>query len=128
MRSHMVRFIAAEVDLAIGKRIQQRRKEMGLTAENLAEQIGVSQQQFSRYERGATKINVSHLVNIAVILETPISWFFADSKADNLTFSDKVQYVPIKQDVLKQRLDYQWSRLNNEQKRNLVNFLDSLQK
>lgn len=124
----MVRFIAAEVDLAIGKRIQQRRKEMGLTAENLAEQIGVSQQQFSRYERGATKINVSHLVNIAVILETPISWFFADSKADNLTFSDKVQYVPIKQDVLKQRLDYQWSRLNNEQKRNLVNFLDSLQK
>lgn len=128
MRSHMVRFIAAEVDLAIGKRIQQRRKEMGLTAENLAEQIGVSQQQFSRYERGATKINVSHLVNIAVILETPISWFFADSEADNLTFSDKVQYVPIKQDVLKQRLDYQWSRLNNEQKRNLVNFLDSLQK
>ena len=64
----MKRFIAAEVDLAIGKRIQQRRKEVGFTAENLAEQIGVSQQQFSRYERGATKINVAHLVNIAVIL------------------------------------------------------------
>jgi len=124
----MTRFIAAEVDIAIGKRIQQRRKELGFTAETLAEQIGVSQQQFSRYERGATKINVSHLVNIAVILDTPISWFFADSKAENLTFSNKEHYVPIRNDALKQRLDYHWTRLNNEQKRNLINFLDSMAK
>ena len=124
----MKRFIAAEVDLAIGKRIQQRRKEIGLTAENLAEQIGVSQQQFSRYERGATKINVSHLVNIAVILDTPISWFFADSRAENLTFSNEQNYVPIRNDALKQRLDYHWTNLSSEQKRNLVNFLDSLTK
>lgn len=124
----MKRFIAAEVDLAIGKRIQQRRKEIGLTAENLAEQIGVSQQQFSRYERGATKINVSHLVNIAVILDTPISWFFADSRAENLTFSNEQNYVPIRNDALKQRLDYHWMNLSSEQKRNLVNFLDSLTK
>lgn len=102
----MSRFIAAQVDLAIGKRIQQRRKEVGLTAEELAEQIGVSQQQFSRYERGKTKINVAHLVNIAVILDTPISWFFADSQAENLTFSNQKQYVPVRNDALKQRLDY----------------------
>ncbi|WP_386688687.1 helix-turn-helix domain-containing protein [Lonepinella sp. MS14437] len=124
----MSRFIAAEVDLAIGKRIQQRRKEVGWTAEKLAEQIGVSQQQFSRYERGATKMNVSHLVNIAVILDTPISWFFADSKAENLTFSDQKQYVPIRNDALKSRLEYHWVKLSNEQKRNLINFLDSMAK
>ncbi|OOH92395.1 transcriptional regulator [Pasteurellaceae bacterium 15-036681] len=122
----MTRFLASDVDLAIGKKINQRRKEVGLTAEVLAEQIGVSQQQFSRYERGATKINVAHLVNIAVILDTPISWFFADSKAENLTFSDKEQYVPIRNDALKQRLDYHWAKLSNEQKRNLINFLDSI--
>ncbi|WP_373768217.1 helix-turn-helix domain-containing protein [Glaesserella sp.] len=124
----MTKFVATDVDLAIGKRIVQRRKEVGLSAEVLAEQIGVSQQQFSRYERGATKMNVSHLVNIAVILDTPISWFFADSKADNLTFSDKEHYVPIRNDALKQRLDYHWAKLNNEQKRNLINFLDSMNK
>lgn len=124
----MSRFIAAQVDLAIGKRIQQRRKEVGLTAEELAEQIGVSQQQFSRYERGKTKINVAHLVNIAVILDTPISWFFADSQAENLTFSNQKQYVPVRNDALKQRLDYHWARLSNEQKRNFINFLDSLNK
>lgn len=124
----MSRFVAADVDLAIGKRILQRRKEVGITAEKLAEQIGVSQQQFSRYERGATKINVAHLVNIAVILDTPISWFFADSKAENLTFSTAEHFVPIRHDALKQRLDFHWTKLNNEQKRNLVNFLDSINK
>lgn len=124
----MSRFIAAEVDLAIGKRIAQRRKELGFTAEYLAEQIGVSQQQFSRYERGATKMNVAHLVNIAVILNTPISWFFADSRAENLTFTDEQNYVPIRNDALKSRLDYHWTKLSSEQKRNLINFLDSIAK
>ncbi|MFZ7161826.1 helix-turn-helix domain-containing protein [Avibacterium avium] len=124
----MSKFIAAEVDAAIGKKIQQRRKEVGLTAENLAEQIGVSQQQFLRYERGVTKINVSHLVNIAVILNTPISWFFADVKSENLTFSLQDEYVPIRNDALKMRLDYHWGHLSNDQKRNLINFLDSIHK
>ncbi|QLB21268.1 transcriptional regulator [Vespertiliibacter pulmonis] len=124
----MTKFLASDVDLAIGRRIVQRRREMGLSGEALAEQIGVSQQQFSRYERGATKINVAHLVNIAVILNTPISWFFADSKAENLTFSNQEHYVPIRNDILKQRLDFHWAKLNNEQKRNLVNFLDSINK
>lgn len=124
----MTKFIAGEVDLAVGKRIVQRRKEVGITAESLAEQIGVSQQQFSRYERGATKIHLAHLVNIAVILDTPISWFFADSKAENLTFSNQPHYVPIRNDALKQRLDYHWTNLSNEQKRNLINFLDSMSK
>lgn len=124
----MTKFVASDVDMAIGKRIVQRRREVGLSGESLAEQIGVSQQQFSRYERGVTKINVSHLVNIAVILNTPISWFFADSKAENLTFSNQEHYVPIRNDALKQRLDYHWAKLNNEQKRSLLNFLDALNK
>lgn len=124
----MSRFVAAEIDVTIGKRIQQRRKEVGLTAENLAEQIGVSQQQFSRYERGATKINVAHLVYIAVLLNTPISWFFVDSKADNLTFSNQAQYVPVRNDALKARLDFHWANLSSEQKRSLISFLDSIHK
>lgn len=124
----MTKFLASDVDLSVGKRITLRRKEVGFTAEKLAEQIGVSQQQFSRYERGATKINLTHLVNIAVILDTPISWFFVDSKAEELTFSNQEHYVPIRNDALKQRLDYHWARLSNEQKRNLINFLDSIQR
>lgn len=124
----MSRFVASNIDAAIGRKIQQRRKEMGLTAENLAEQIGVSQQQFSRYERGATKINVAHLADIAVLLNTPISWFFVESKTENLFFSPQEQYIPIRNDALKARLDFHWGNLSHEQKRNLINFLDSIVK
>lgn len=121
----MARFSAAEIDAAIGRRIQQRRREVGLSAEELAEKIGVSQQQFSRYERGATKINIAHLVDIAVILDTPISWFFADSMAENLMFSGQRRYVSVKDDELKLRLDYLWHHcLSSEQKRHLINMLD----
>lgn len=124
----MSKLVAAEIDVAVGKRIQQRRKEVGFTAENLAEQIGVSQQQFSRYERGVTKINVAHLASIAVLLDTPISWFFVDSTAESLTFAENGQYVPVRNDALKARLDYHWAKLSSEQKRNLINFLDSINK
>ncbi|AOF52408.1 transcriptional regulator [Rodentibacter caecimuris] len=119
----MARFTAAETDIAIGKRIQLRRKELGISAEVLAEKIGVSQQQFSRYERGATKINVNHLVDIAISLDTPIDWFFSDSKGLNL--EDK-PYVPIHNDALRFRLDYHWQQMNNEQKRTLINWLDAI--
>ncbi|OOF41041.1 MULTISPECIES: helix-turn-helix domain-containing protein [Rodentibacter] len=119
----MARFTAAETDIAIGKRIQLRRKELGISAEVLAEKIGVSQQQFSRYERGATKMNVNHLVDIAIILDTPIDWFFSDSKALNL---EDTLYVPIHNDALRFRLDYHWQQMNNEQKRTLINWLDAI--
>lgn len=72
----MSKLSVTEVDRLIGKRIQQRRKELGLTASILSEQIGIAQQQLSRYERGDNKINVSHLVEIAVALDTEIGWFF----------------------------------------------------
>lgn len=124
MRDNMARFTAAETDIAIGKKIQLRRKELGISAEVLAEKIGVSQQQFSRYERGATKMNVNHLVDIAIILDTPIDWFFSDSKTFNL--DNKQLYVPIHNDALRFRLDYHWQQMNSEQKRALINWLDAI--
>ncbi|OOF87529.1 transcriptional regulator [Rodentibacter ratti] len=120
----MARFTVAETDIAIGKRIQLRRKELGISAEVLAEKIGVSQQQFSRYERGVTKMNVNHLVEIAIILDTPIDWFFSDSKTFNL--DDKPRYAPIQNDALRFRLDYHWQQMNSEQKRALINWLDAI--
>ena len=82
----MAKSVASKIDKEIGRRIQQRRRELGLSADTLAEKIGVSQQQFSRYERGKAKINAGHLADIAVVLD----------------------------------------KLNREQKRNLVNLMDSM--
>ena len=76
----MVKYRRANIDVnaLIGKRIQKRRKELGYTGSQLAAKLGVSQQQFSRYERGLNKIDLTYLVLLAKFLNTPIYWFFED--------------------------------------------------
>lgn len=114
-----------EIDQSIGRRIQMRRKELKITASELSEQLEMSQQQLSRYERGTNKINVSHLVNIAVLLDIPISWFFLDCKSKAAPISkEKTGFVSQRDNELKQRLDQHWNQLNTEKKRVLIDFLD----
>ncbi|ELY3461635.1 helix-turn-helix transcriptional regulator [Cronobacter sakazakii] len=74
----MAQLSSDSADKQVGQRIQMRCKELGITAQHLAELVDISHQQLSRYERGTNKINVAHLVNIAITLDTPISWFFID--------------------------------------------------
>ena len=101
---------------------------MDISAAQLSELLALSQQQLSRYERGTNKINISHLINIASILDVPISWFFLDCKADIPTkaVSDGGQYVSQIDIELKQRLEQQWTMLTLDQKRAVVSMFDSL--
>lgn len=110
----MAQLLPVEIDKLIGKRIQQRRKELGYSAEKLSECMNLSQQQLSRYERGVSKINVAHLTEIAVFLKTPISWFFQDC-------------MPSEYHVeVNNSLDARWDNLSNLQKQKFIAFLDSL--
>ncbi|MDG6895410.1 helix-turn-helix domain-containing protein [Volucribacter amazonae] len=120
----MAKLVAVDIDKAIGKRIQLRRRELGYSADKLSELIGISQQQLSRYERGANKINVAHLVNIAVYLDTPISWFFLDCKIEDNNIINP--QLSVDNDDLKIRLHQHWENLSNEQKKNFIKFLDSI--
>lgn len=124
----MSKLTVTEADKLIGQRIQQCRKERKLTAEKLAEEIGVSQQQLSRYERGTNKINVAHLIDIATYLDTPISWFFMDSGTEHSDSkkSSELQYQIVKADEMKAKLDFLWQKLSPEQQRTFLLFLDSL--
>lgn len=49
----------------IGARIRKRRKELGLSQEQLAEKVGVSYQQVQRYENGSSTLNVENVQRIA---------------------------------------------------------------
>lgn len=59
----MAQLSSDSADKQIGQHIQMRRKELGMTAQHLAELIDIYHQQLSRYERGTNNINVAHLVN-----------------------------------------------------------------
>lgn len=78
MMDYRLMNIDVNVNVLVGRRIQKRRKELGYTGSQIAEKLGVSQQQFSRYERGLNKIDLSYLVILANHLCIPIYWFFED--------------------------------------------------
>ncbi|AXY35078.1 helix-turn-helix domain-containing protein [Yersinia pseudotuberculosis] len=121
----MSKLTVTEADRLIGKRIQQRRKEKKLTAASLSEEIGVSQQQLSRYERGTNKINVTHLIDIASHLDTPISWFFIGHDEDKKQAPEQV-YQSVKAEELRNQLDLLWTKLSTEQQRAFITLLDTL--
>ena len=112
----MVQPIASDVDRAVGQRIQQKRKELGYTAEKLSEYVDISQPQLSRYERGVSKINVNHLIDIAIFFKTPINWFFQDCIPEELMAGDLKEL----------ELNQKWDSLSIEQKRAFIYFLETL--
>ena len=122
----MSKLSVTDVDRFIGKRIQQRRKELGLTASALSEQIGIAQQQLSRYERGDNKINVSHLVEIATALDTSIGWFFIDCLSEEKKTVNTRKFIPVGGDEVRERLAYHLDKMNADERRGLLVFLDSI--
>jgi len=52
----------------IGRRIQNQRKQMGYTQEQLAEMMNVSIQMISNLERGNKAIRIDNLINLSNIL------------------------------------------------------------
>ncbi|WP_322740221.1 helix-turn-helix domain-containing protein, partial [Providencia rustigianii] len=64
------------VSKMIGSKITYYRKSNGITLNQLAKMIGVSQQQQSRYERGLNRINLDRLNQYANIFKISIFIFF----------------------------------------------------
>lgn len=64
------------VDVHVGKRIRQRRWLVGMSQQQLAEQVGIKFQQIQKYETGANRVSASRLWDIAAALDIPIAFFF----------------------------------------------------
>ena len=63
-------------DLHVGLRVRQRRWMMGITQQQLGDDVGIKFQQIQKYETGANRISASRLWDIATKLRVPISFFF----------------------------------------------------
>lgn len=70
---------ANPVDLHVGKRLKQRRMLLGMTQEQLAEQVGVSFQMVQKYEKGSCRVGASRLMQIANALKVEPSFFFDEA-------------------------------------------------
>jgi len=69
---------ASAIDLAVGNRLRKKRREMDLTGVQLAQALGISSMQISKYEHGKHRVPAARLYEIASILGAPIAYFFQD--------------------------------------------------
>jgi len=53
------------LDVALGSRIRLRRRELGLSQEQLSREVGITFQQVQKYEHGSNRVSFSRLVEIA---------------------------------------------------------------
>jgi DNA-binding XRE family transcriptional regulator len=69
----------AKLPKVLGKKIQKRRKEVGLTQEDLGYKVGISRAYMGYIEQGRYAPSLEVLEKIAKALKTPIGDFFSKS-------------------------------------------------
>ncbi len=72
----------------IGARIRKKRKQMGISLQQLADLLKLSCQQVQKYESGASKISADRLALVSHIFNEPVDYFYRDINFDNITIGD----------------------------------------
>ena len=73
----------------IGRFIMDRRKELGLTQQQLAEKLHISFQAVSKWENGTTYPNIEILYDLAILLDVTTDEILAGGRkeTDSLSYS-----------------------------------------
>ena len=72
------------VDSRVGRRIRERRRQLGISQVQLAATIGVSYQQLQKYEQGTNQVAAARLAAIAAALAVPPGHFFVTGPPDQV--------------------------------------------
>ncbi len=64
------------VDVHVGKRVRHRRWMIGMSQQQLGQNVGIRFQQIQKYESGMNRISASRLWDIAAAVDVSISFFF----------------------------------------------------
>ena len=81
------------VDLHVGLKIRDRRKELCLSQTDLGREVGVSFQQLQKYEHGTNRVGASRLAAIAKALRVPVAYFFSEDETQNPTKMDIAAHI-----------------------------------
>ncbi len=64
------------VDHYVGARLETRRKDIGMSQEELAAGLGVTFQQVGKYEKGVNRMSAGRLLKAARTLKVTVGFFF----------------------------------------------------
>lgn len=69
---------SGRLDFLIGRNLARTRMARGLTREQISASLGVRERLIHDYEAGSARINPSRLIDLAKLLDVPITSFFSD--------------------------------------------------
>ncbi len=72
-----------EIDLHVGRRLRRRRRLLGLTQQQLGDEVGIRFQQIQKYECGANRVSASRLFELAEALCVPVQHFYEGLSENN---------------------------------------------
>ncbi|MEM7241744.1 MAG: helix-turn-helix transcriptional regulator [Pseudomonadota bacterium] len=72
------------VDRFVGQRIRHRRWMVGMTQQDLAQEVGIKFQQIQKYETGANRVSASRLWDIGKSMDVDVSFFFEGYEAQDI--------------------------------------------
>lgn len=105
-----------DYNVAIGRRVRRRRKELGLSQTALGAQVGLSCQQIQKYENGQTRIAASRLHQLSLALATTVPSLIGlrDGDPDGPTRETR------------ERLLEAWERLPEQQREPLLRHIEAM--
>ena len=71
-----------KIDRHVGRRMRERRIDLGMSQTNLAKPLGVSHQQLGKFERGTNRISAGRLLVLAELLDVDLEYFFIGATSE----------------------------------------------
>lgn len=106
----------------VGKRIQERREQIGLSADELAEALGKDRSTIYRYEKGdISKLPLTILEPLAKILQTTPAYLMGWQKTSDDEVMHKITFTPDEHTIIKK-----YRQLSKESKRKVRENIDDL--
>lgn len=91
----------------LGKKIRERRRELGMTQEALAEKLGVGHQALSRIENGVMAPKMDRLPAIAQNLKCTVADLFREEKGKSGSYAARIDDLLTGLSKQKQEFIYQ---------------------
>jgi transcriptional regulator with XRE-family HTH domain len=73
--------MAQPVDVAVGRRLRSRRKELGLSQAEVARDLDIGTRKLGKYEKGQDRMRARHLFLAAKYLGVSVGYFFREVAA-----------------------------------------------
>jgi len=119
------------VDVYVAARIRHRRLQVGISMEEVTVKLGVSYQQYSKYERAMDRISAGKLYVIAAILRVAVEHFYDGLRYDGT--NDPFQEMLASFDAREHRLiseltNAYWRIRSPSARRGIINMMHAITK